>query len=141
MYREYRVWELTWHVSTVAIRIIATEESVRSVAVDQDIVASKSLYRGSVAKPLAVDSTVVTPASDVGFCVLRELHSLIQALLELVPLRSVAAVVDVPFSHGAGIPWLLKGNSEGLSLTFLDGSWHSCDCDSREEKGSKREHD
>lgn len=120
-------------MSTVTIDVVAAEEDIRLVAVDDLGEPPERLASGRVAKVLLVDVGGVTPAENVVACLPAEKHRLLEALGDVGMLGSVAGGVDGVAVHGAGIP------CGGCGFSGTGGHSDCCGAltgDERSRKGS-----
>jgi tRNA U54 and U55 pseudouridine synthase Pus10 len=91
-------------LTAVAIDVVASEENIRLVAVDDLGEPPKRLTRRRVAKVLLEDLGRVAPAKNVVACLTADGEGLVETVLNVCVLGSIARCVDGVLMHRAGVP-------------------------------------
>jgi hypothetical protein len=91
-------------LTAVTIDIVASEENIRLVTVDDLGEPPKRLTRRRVAKVLLEDLGRVTPAEDVVACLTADGEGLVETLLNVRVLSGIARCVNGVLTHRAGVP-------------------------------------
>lgn len=95
---------LTVLSSAVLVGVIAAEEDIRLVAVDDLGEPANGLASGSVAEVLLVDGRRVAPAEDVVASLTTDGESLVKAVPDVLVLSSIAGSVDGVLVNRTGVP-------------------------------------
>ena len=91
-------------LSTVAIGVIAAEESAGLVTVGNLGEPTERLASGLVAKVLLVDGRRVAPAQDVVACLSADGNGLVQTLADVGPLGGIAGGMDGVLGDDTSVP-------------------------------------
>jgi hypothetical protein len=91
-------------LTAVAIDVVTSEENIRLVTVDDLGEPPKRLTRRRVAKVLLEDLGRVTPTENVIACLTADSECLVETLLDVRVLGSIARCVNGVLTHRASVP-------------------------------------
>jgi hypothetical protein len=132
--------DLPTFVVAVSVDVVASEEDIRLVAVDNLCEPSQRLASGRLAEVLLVDLGLVAPAKDMVSSLTGDGQGLLESVVNIQTLRRVARSVDEEVVDGTSIPYI-RGSSRRSGRG--SGGWSALARNERRSKNGRscKEHE